>query len=187
MRKIDISMVMVLLLIAAGSVAAQTGAAHPGYFPIENMGLFAAGDLEVDVDLSGPMLKVAAGAMQEDGDDDANLAELVSGLDRIRVQVGEPQGVEEATVSSKFEQAVATLQSSGWDRILRVVDEEEQIHIFARSRDDRIVGLTVLVNDANEDIVLVNIVGDIDPVVLGKVLADDDKLTNLETLLEAGE
>ena len=186
MRK-TVFLIGACLLISAGLVAAQTGAGNPGYYPIEDMGLFAGGDLEVDVDLSGPMLQVAAGAMQEDEDDDSNLAGLVSGLDRVRVQVGQPKGVEASTISSRFEKAVDALKSSGWDRILTVNDDDEHAHLFARNRDDRIVGLTLLVNDSNEELVLVNIVGDIDPVMLGKVLADVDNLPNLDALVKAGE
>lgn len=186
MKRVSV-MIAVMLLAVPASVAAQAVAARAGYYPIEEMGIFAAGDLEVDVDLSGPMLQAAAVAMQEEEDDDANLAELVSGLDRVRVQVGEPSGIDPSTIAARFDTAVTTLKSSGWNQILRVVDGDEQVYLFARNSDDRIVGLTALVNDANEEVVLVNIVGDIDPVLLGRALAKADGLRNLEVLMEAGE
>ena len=76
------------------------------------------------------------------------------------------------------------MEGAGWSRILRVVDEGELVFMFARENAGRIAGLTVLINDENEEIVLVNLVGDIDPVVLGKVIAKADRLPNLEQFME---
>ncbi|MBD3851445.1 MAG: hypothetical protein IFK93_09120, partial [Acidobacteria bacterium] len=62
MRKISV-LIGVMLAVFAGFGGAQASA-QSGYYPIEEMGIFADGDLEVDVDLSGAMLRVAAGAME---------------------------------------------------------------------------------------------------------------------------
>ena len=43
--------------------------------------------------------------------------------------------------------AVAHLESTGWDRILRVEEEDEQVYLFARESEGMIVGFTVLVGD----------------------------------------
>ena len=85
MRKISVLMCVVFVTLVGfggGQAFAQSG-----YYPIEEMGIFADGDLEVDVDLSGAMLQVAAGAMENQ---DESLAELVANLERVRVQVGSP-------------------------------------------------------------------------------------------------
>lgn len=188
MRKTDaIAIVVVMVLAAAGTSGAQVNTNHPGYYPIENMGVLAKGDLEVDIDLSGAMLQVAAGAIQAENGQDEDLAQLVAGLERIRVQVGEPQGADASTIAHSFERAISTMEGSGWNRILRVVDEGEQVFLFARENAGRISGLTALINDDDEEIVLVNLVGDIDPVVLGKVIAKADRLPDLERFMEVGE
>jgi len=44
MKKISV-LVGVLLVAMAGAAAAQAGASHPGYYPIEEMGIFAQGDV----------------------------------------------------------------------------------------------------------------------------------------------
>ena len=172
------------ILLACGAAAAQGSTSHPGYFPSEEMGIFVQGDLEVDINLEGAMLQVAAGAMQEDGeaDDSAAFVELVSGLDRVRVQVGSPSGADAAAIASSFEKAVSTLEAAGWNRILRVSEEDERVELFARDDGGRIAGLTLLVNDGGDEVVLVNILGDIDPVLLGRVLAEADHMPMLEEL-----
>lgn len=186
MKRMIVTLVAVMLMTGA-SVFAQVGADHPGYFAIEEMGILAQDDLEVDVDLQGAMLQVAAGAIAEDESDDTDLSALVASLERVRVQVGSPQRVDTSALEFSFQDAIAKLESAGWYRILRVVEDEEQVHLYAREGEGRIVGLTVLVNDGGDEVVLVNIVGDIDPVVLGRALSDMDKLKNYEQFLNNRE
>ena len=120
------------VLFAAGSVAAQSVTSHQGYFPVEEMGILAKGDLEVDVDLQGAMLQVAAGAMEgEVVGDDSNFADLVSNLERVRVQVGSPSGADKSTIAYAIDDAKARLESSNWDRILSVEEDEEQVYVYA--------------------------------------------------------
>jgi hypothetical protein len=183
MRK-TIVLIGVMSVALAGTAAAQTGSSHPGYYAIEEMGIFAAGDLEVDVDLKGAMLQAVASSMEgQEGD----LAEVVTGLERVRVQVGSPQKADASAVNNAVGDAVAALESSGWDRILRVEEEDEQVFLFARESEGMIVGITVLVNDAGEEVVLVNVVGSIDPVTFGKALAKMDQMPDLDELMEAVE
>lgn len=177
-----------LVLFVAGGVAAQSVTSHPGYFPIEEMGLLAKGDLEVDIDLQGAMLQVAAGALEgEDVGDDANLAELVANLERVRVQVGSPSGADSSTITHSIEDAKARLESMNWDRILSVEEDEEQVYVYAIEGDGNILGITVLVIDGAEEIVVVNIVGNIDPRVLGRLISTMDKIPNLEGFMSAVE
>lgn len=185
MRKMIVTLVVVVLMTGA-SVCAQGGTNHPGYFAIEEMGILAQDDLEVDVDLQGAMLQVVAGAIQND-ENDPDLAALVSKLERVRVQVGSPQRVDQSALEFSFQDAIANMESAGWYRILRVIEDEEQVHLYAREGDGRIVGLTVLVNDGSDEVVLVNIVGDIDPVALGKSLSKLDNLKNFEQYMNDGE
>jgi hypothetical protein len=183
MRKISV-LIGLLLVVLAGSAAAQAGAAHPGYYPIEDMGIFAAGDLEVDVDLSGAMLQVAAGAME---DQEESLVELVEGLDRIRVQVGSPSGVDAAGVARSMAEAEAKLANAGWHRIISMEDNEEQVHIYALERDDRIVGIAGFVNEGGEEVVVINIAGDIDPRTLGRLIANMEDIPDLGEFVKAAE
>jgi hypothetical protein len=182
MRKTSV-LIGVMLVAMAGIAAAQTGAAHPGYYPIEEMGIFAQGDIEVDVDLSGAMLRVAAGAMEPQ---DESLSELVSSLERVRVQVGTPSGMDAAAVARTMADAQARLEGAGWQKILSVEESDEHVYLYALERGDNIAGLTALVNESGEEAVVVNIVGDIKPETLGRLLANM-KDFDLEELMEAVE
>lgn len=167
MRKISV-LIGVMLAVFAGFGGAQAFA-QSGYYPIEEMGIFSEGDLEVDIDLSGAMLRVAAGAMENR---DENIAELVANLERVRVQVGAPSGVDAATVAQKMADAQAALGSAGWRKILSVEESDEQVYLYALESAGNIAGLTVFVNEGSEEVVVVNIVGDINPETLGRLLAN---------------
>lgn len=181
MRKISV-LIGVILAVFAGFGGAQASA-QSGYYPIEEMGIFAEGDLEVDVDLSGAMLRVAAGAMENQ---DAGIAELVANLERVRVQVGAPSGLDAATVAQKIAAAQATLESAEWQKILSVEESDEWVYLYALESAGNIVGLTVFVTEGNEEVVVVNIVGDIDPETLGRLLANMDGF-DLDEIMEGFE
>jgi len=181
MRKISV-LIGVILAVFAGFGGAQASA-QSGYYPIEEMGIFAEGDLEVDVDLSGAMLRVAAGAMENQ---DAGIAELVANLERVRVQVGAPSGLDAATVAQKIAAAQATLENAGWQKILSVEESDEQVYLYALESAGNIVGLTVFVSEGSEEVVVVNIVGDIDPETLGRLLANLDGF-DLDEIMEGFE
>jgi len=183
MRK-TIVMFGVCLFALSGLAMAQGGASHPGYFPIEEMGVLAKADLEVDINLEGAMLEVAAGAMEQQSPD---LAEMVSQLERVRVQVGAPEGGGGAAVTANFNAAVSRLETSDWKRILSVEEDDEQVYIYAREIEGAIAGLTLLVNDSAEEIVVVNIVGTIDPRILGRVIASMDEMPDLQQFMDIVE
>lgn len=176
----------VTLVFVTGTVAAQSTTDHPGYFPVEEMGILDGGNLKVDVDLQGAMLQLVSAAMKEE-EDDAGLADMVSNLERVRVQVGSIDSVDVATVASRIDDAVSRLTASGWDQILKVVEEGEQVYLFAREDAGSIVGLTVLVNDGGEEAVVVNIVGTIDPSTLGRMLSDIGEIPDLKKYIDVVE
>lgn len=181
MRRLMI-VVAATVLMTAGA-AAQSASEHPGYFPIESMGLVDAGALDVNIDLEGPMLQVAAGAMQEEGES-AELTGLVSQLERVRVQVGPLRAADASAAAASIAAAASRMESEGWKRILSVVESDEQVYLFARQSGELISGLTVIVNDGGDEVVLVNVAGAIDPVLLGRLLANLDDLPDFSSYVD---
>ncbi len=178
MKKIGV-LIGLCLALSTGA-AAQVGADHPGYYSIEEMGIFARDELEVDVDLQGALLQAVSGSMNgQQGD----MADLIAGLERVRVQVGNPRTLDPSTIEFRVQEAVANLEASGWVRNVRVEDDGEQVYLFSRESGGMIVGVTVLVNDEADEVVLVNIVGSIDPVTFGKALSQMDTLPDLDELV----
>ena len=63
------------------------------------------------------------------------------------------------------------LAGTGWERVLLVRQAQEQAHMLVRFDDDRICGMTVLVSDGDEEAVVINLMGDIEPQQFGGVMA----------------
>jgi hypothetical protein len=70
-----------------------------GYYPVEDLGILDSSDLEIDINLEGSTLQIAVGAMQ---DEDPRIKDLVSNLTRVRVQVGEPEGLDPGVRRGRF-------------------------------------------------------------------------------------
>jgi hypothetical protein len=178
---------VVVMVMCLYPVAVQ--GADPGYYPIENMGIYEPGELEVDIDLQGSMLQVAAGAMQQDDAEafDADLAQLVQSLSRVRVQVGEPKAADLPAVGERIRGAMGELSASGWHQILKVEEGGDLVVFFALESGGRIQGLTGMVSESGDDVVLINLVGDVDPVLLGRCLSKMHRFEGFGELMEMAE
>jgi hypothetical protein len=169
-----------MLWVAAGSASAQQAVEQsPGYFPLEELALFAEGGVAVDVDIQGPMIQMMAAAAEEQ---EPQFGELASQLQRIRVRVGTLRGDDQSGVASEFDRAIGQLEAAGWQPMVRVDEGDELVRVFVRQSDERIYGLAVIVNDGYEEGVLVNIVGDMDPELVGKMIGSMDDLPDLGEL-----
>ncbi len=167
--KTQVTRLCLALLVLAVAVIPAAAQDARGFYPVENLGILDPATLEVDVNLEGSTLKIAAGAMQ---DQDPRLLKLVSNLTRVRVQVGSIEGMDQRIVAGRIAEAVAQLEAGGWVSIVRVVSKGEQIHVFSiDGSDGDIAGLTALVNDGGEEAVVANLTGRIDPVLLGSVIS----------------
>jgi hypothetical protein len=175
-----LAIVVVMLLMTGGVASAQQPVEQsPGYFPLEELTLFADGGVEVDVDLQGPMIQMMAAAAEQQ---EPEFGELASQLQRIRVRVGQLRSDDPSGVGAEFDRAIGQLEAAGWQPMVRVDQEDELVRVFVKQGTDRIYGLTVIVNDGFEEGVLVNIVGDLDPELVGKMMGSLDSLPDLDEL-----
>lgn len=79
------------------------------------------------------------------------------------------------------------LGKDGWQPIMLVHEEGELVQMFAKTSGDAIVGLTIVSADATE-VVIVNVMGDIDPKYYSDVMSalDVDKAPELEVAPRIG-
>ena len=142
--------------------------AFPGYVDFgELSGIFGEPTVQISV---GASLLNLVGSLSAKEDPEA--AELFKRLNGVRVNVFEnaevgPEGVAFIKdVSSK-------LSDKGWESVVTVNSEEEQVRIFMKINDDLVEGITVMVVEATEA-VFVNIIGNISPAELEKVMDNFD-------------
>ncbi len=129
----------------------------------------AYGEPKITINLGGTMLNFV-GMMSSA--ESPETSELISKLKGIRVQM---YAIDENADAAKtqFSKVKGNLKSSGWEPIVQINEEDEQVLIYMKMAGGNIEGLTVMVVD-EEEAVFVNIIGQLNPAELGKVMKSLD-------------
>lgn len=121
----------------------------------------------VEVNLSPAMLKFAARIAKHQ---DADAADIVGDIQRIRVNVVGLDDANRAANVEKIEAVRAKLEKAGWHRMVTVREENkgDDIAIFAKLKGEEVIeGLVVTVIDHKGEAVFVNVVGSINADKIG--------------------
>lgn len=153
-----LSLVMAILVFPTILVA-QLDSDHPGYFPIENLGILPEESINLEINLPGAMLKFIAAATDENEPD---LSRIAENLKSIRVRGADLGEVGLERVRSGFQNAAQKLEAAGWSSMVRMRADDEEVYIFFKEEVGQMVGLTVLTLEDSE-VMLINLVGNIDP------------------------
>lgn len=153
--------------VAVTPSLAQRPANDPGYVDPVAIEQILQSEATLEVNLGGSMLRLVVEATR---DEDRDLHDLLSKIRGIYVRGYTLVGEEARTVGARFSQVAQRLVDNGWERIVRVRDGDETVHVLVRAREDRIDGLSVLVSAPGEnETVFVNIVGEIRPEEIGRI------------------
>jgi hypothetical protein len=158
---------LLTISVAGGASAkdkkkAQDYTKHPGYVDFNALEIFGDQEANIEVYLRKPMLDLLRKFFK---DEDPELYEIFGHLQLVRVQVFDVTD----NVVNKFDEesarTVKALDKGGWERIVRVNDDEERVFVYLKPSEDYewIQGIVVLAMQEKEDAVFVNIVGDIHP------------------------
>ena len=152
---------------------------HPGYVDFSTLTAIAAIEPTVEISLKAPLLILITNLIRNE--DEA--AEFISKLMRVTVNVFESDDIDVDQVAASMSTMAEDLDSAGWDRVVRVREDESHVDIYFRLAPDAdvIYGIAIMVAEPGET-VLVNIVGDIstdDISALGRRF-DLDELVDIE-------
>lgn len=158
---------MLLLLALTFGAHGQALTDQPGYV---DFGEFAGLGLEpqVEVSLGSALIGFLAAAAQEE---DPELATTLRRLRSIRLNVFELPEQDVASVKARVNTLVSTLKADAWEPAVSVKGEDATIHLYMKTVNDKVAGMTVMMIDSSGEAVFMNIVGEIDPAQLGKVAA----------------
>ena len=156
----------IILAVLLGALCAPPGwaqdsrEAHPGYFPLEELGILTRDQLSVEINLKRPMLRLVAAFTR--GEEPA-FAALIANLELVSVRVAELEELDAAKVRDNIGRAAGWLDDNGWDVIVRMREDDEETYIYSREDDGEIAGLAILAIDvAGGEVAVINIVGKID-------------------------
>jgi hypothetical protein len=132
---------------------------HPGYVDFSTLTAIAATEPTVEFSLKAPLI-ILITILISNQDNEA--ADFISKLIRVTVNVFESDDIDVDEVASPMSAMAEDLDSAGWDRVVRVREDENHVDIYFRlvSNADVIYGIVIMVAEPREK-VLVNIVGDI--------------------------
>jgi hypothetical protein len=155
----------------AGAALAETEAElkkMPGYVEFAALSILEGQEAKVEVYLKDPMLNLVAKFVKEE---DPELFDVLKKLKLVRVQIFDVTPELAGEISKATSTTAKQLDDKGWERIVRVRDEDEHVDVYLKpSADYEILeGIVVMVVGEDDEAIFVNIVGTIDP-------ADIDKL-----------
>ena len=153
---------------------------HLGYVDFSTLTAIAAIEPTVEISLKAPLLNMITNLIRNE---DEEAAEFISKLMRVTVNVFESDDIDVDQVAASMSTMAEDLDSAGWDRVVRVREDESHVDIYFRLAPDAdaIYGIAIMVAEPGET-VLVNIVGDIstdDISALGRRF-DLDELVDIE-------
>jgi hypothetical protein len=159
MSKLQRITLSVALLFLPSLAMAQLDTDHPGYFPIEDLGILPEDKINLEINLPGAMLKFIAAVTDEE---DPDLSRIAENLKSIRVRGAELDETGLEGVRSGFQNAAEKLKAAGWSSMVRVREEDEEVYIFFKEEMGQMLGLTVLTLE-DAEAMMINLVGNIDP------------------------
>jgi hypothetical protein len=104
--------------------------------------------------------------------EDPEAAELFNRLNGVRVSVFETDGMADGAVDL-IKDVSSRLSNHGWEPVVTVNSNEEQVRIFMMINDGQVEGITVMAVEETEA-VFVNVIGSINPEELGRVMENFD-------------
>jgi hypothetical protein len=170
MKRGLLSLTLALLFICALPAWADDGAelkALPGYFDFSELASFAAsGGKSTELDVKEPLLSIAMAAMQKDNPE---LAEMISKIKLVAVRSFPIAESDTEKIKSVVGDLHRKLERAKWDRVVRVVEDKEQVYVYLKSSGSVIEGLTLMAIQYGDEATFVNIVGQIDPQMIQKI------------------
>jgi len=136
----------------------------PGYVDFGDLSA-TYGEPKITINLGGTMLNFV-GMMSSS--ESPETSDLISKLKGIRVQIYSMDQSADAA-KDQFGKTKSSLKSSGWEPIVQVNEDDEQVLVYMKSVGGNMEGMTVMVVD-DEEAVFVNVIGQLNPAELAKVM-----------------
>ncbi len=147
--------IFTLLMVACGITAPRS---NEGYADLDSLGVFDT-DRTMALSIGPTLIKFAALAVD---DDEPEIAALLRDLDGVRIRIYEIDGNPQR-VAKRIMNMSKRLREDGWQSVALIQEEDEQTHMLIRTSGDRIYGLTLISSDGEEEAVIINLMGHLDP------------------------
>ena len=164
---INIFAVMFLLTLSVVYAQQEDYSKEPGYIDFGDVSAFENEDEFVEVIINERLLRMVSKLSKHE---DEELANLISGLKLIKVNVLNLTKDNKKLVDDKIKSVEKQLKSKNWERIVTAKSKGDKALVYIKAdKDDNIVGLAVTANEESGSVAFVNIVGKIDLESIGRL------------------
>ena len=133
----------------------------PGQVDLGNFSPSGGGSDFVEVNLSGSLISLAARIVEKEEPD---VARLLNTVQLVRVNVIGLNEDNRGDLKERIEKIRKELDKGKWERIVIAQKEDQDVGVYLKTRDkDTVQGVFVMVTEAQQQAVFVNVVGDIKP------------------------
>jgi len=160
---------LLALTLSACGVTAGGLRNDPGYADLDYPGWREA-DKEFGISLGPLPLRFAAWVVDEE--DDPETAAMLRELKGVRIRIYEIEG-DRHRVFDRITESGRQLEKNGWDRLVTVNDEDENVLVMVKGSATEISGMAVLTAD-HDEAVFVNMIGNIRPEFFNDILDSVD-------------
>jgi hypothetical protein len=171
MRKLQVLCLgaMTALMTAVPAIAQEDALKdYPGYVDFGELSeIFGEPAVQISV---GQSLLNLVGSLSASEDPEA--AELFRKLNGVRVNVFETSEMADGAVAL-VQDISGKLGQRGWESVVTVNSADEQVRIFMKMSAESVEGITVMAVEETEA-VFINVIGNIDPAELGRVMDNFD-------------
>lgn len=143
-----------LLLAGCGLTAPRGG---PGFAELESPGVLDT-DREIALSIGPTLLRFAARHVEDDPETRA----LLRSLDGVRIRIYEIDG-DAARIAGRMDRMQDHLEADGWEAVMLVRSGHERTQLLLKSSGRRVHGMTFLSSDGESEVVVINLIGDIQP------------------------
>ncbi|MHC1768564.1 MAG: DUF4252 domain-containing protein [Verrucomicrobiia bacterium] len=156
-----------LTLAALTQVYSQAADRPAGYVDFGNLAPDPSGGEFVEVNINSSLISMVGRFASKA---EPEIAGLLKGLHSIRVNVIGLNNANRDDLVSRIKEIRGKLDTGGWERIVTAQQKKEDVGIYLKTRgEDAVEGIVVTVLDGRKQAVLINIVGDIRPEMLGVI------------------
>lgn len=158
---------VLLAVCLTGRARAQDLNREPGYIDLGDVERWFDSEPKIVVNIKGALLELVAEASRYE---DPELSELLHKLRAVQVRGFDLRRLDFDDVERRISALAKRLEGEGWDTVVRLRDDEEQVDIQVRVDEGVIAGMVVMVlSPDEEESFFVNIVGEIDPKQIGRI------------------
>ena len=158
-----LALTLIVLMLSACGITAPRG--NDGFANLDSPGMNDT-DRTMTISLGPTVLWFAARYL----DDDPETQALLRSLDGVRVRIYEvDEDGNTDRIAENFNDMGGKLLDDDWDPVMLVREEDELVQMYMKSSDRGIHGLTIVSAD-DEEVVVVNVMGDINPAYYQNVM-----------------